>query len=392
MKILLIAVCSLGTGIVLISGCAEEAASGPQSSANHDHSDGASTHNEDTKSEPPVPSEQGPWPSAVVAETTYEFGSMPIGGELEHAFVIRNEGDADLHLVAGEPTCKCTAFELSTTTVRPGEEGNLLVRWVGKAKDDKFQHGGSVYTNDPTKKELRFSVTGIVDKEFDLFPEKEWMVGSLNAETGGKMQALIASRVFKEFEITAIDCKSPYVSTVVKSATQEILADVKAICGYTIDVTVSPDAPPGLMEESLTLKLDRVEEPIRVTVRARKAGPIQILPTPGVTFDKTVNGLKLGQFPTREGRQAELTLLVDTSEMSEPFTATTIETSPSFITAKLEAGAPLVGERSRYKLVIRIPPGVPRMERDRSSPGVVDIQTNHPSGQAIKLKVSFKTF
>ncbi|HIF01031.1 MAG TPA: DUF1573 domain-containing protein [Planctomycetes bacterium] len=390
MKSLLIAVFSFGPGILLISGCAEETASGPQGTANHDHSDGANADHQD--SEAPVPSEQGPWPSAVAEATEFDFGRMPIGGELEHAFVIRNEGDADLHLVAGEPTCKCTAFELSTTTIKPGEEGRLLVRWVGKLKDDSFQHGGPVYTDDPKNKELRFDVTGIVDMEFNLFPQGVWMIANASTESGGTMQAVIASHVHQEFEITAIDCESPYISTVVMPATQKTLAEYDAICAYTIDVTVSPDMPPGIMEESLVLKLDRIEEPYVVKVRAKKAGPIQILPTPGVTFDSTVNGLKLGQFPTHKGRQAELTLLVDTSEMSKPFAATSIETSPKFVTAELGPETKLGGQRSRYKLVIRIPPGIPRMERGRSSPGLIDIQTNHPSGQAIKLMVSFKTF
>ncbi|MEO2019706.1 MAG: DUF1573 domain-containing protein [Fuerstiella sp.] len=394
MKILIIAVFLFGPGIVLISGCAEEAASGPQDTAKHDHSDHATALHEDGDNSggPPIPSKQGPWPAAVTTAKSFNFGSMAVGDEQEHAFVIRNEGDADLHLMAGEPSCKCTAFELSSTTVRPGEEASLLVRWVGKMKDDSFQHGGPVYTNDPKNMELRFSVAGIVDIKFDLFPTGAWTVGNLNTESGGTMQAFIASRVFDKFEITSIDCESPYISTVVTPAAQEILDEHRASCGYTIDVAISPDMPPGFMEESLVLKLDRVEEPIKVTVRAHKAGPIKILPTPGVTFDSTVNGLKLGQFPTHKGRQAELTLLVDTSDMSEPFVATSVDTSPSFVTVELGPGTVLPGQRSRHKLIIGIPAGIPRTERDRSSPSQVDIQTNHPSGQAIKLKVSFRAF
>ncbi|MCP4508652.1 MAG: DUF1573 domain-containing protein, partial [Fuerstiella sp.] len=136
MKILLVAVFLSGAGIVLICGCAEEAASGPQNAAKHDHSDHADAHHEDGSNNgaPPIPSKQGPWPSAVTNVRTFDFGSMAVGDEREHSFVIRNEGDADLHLLAGEPTCKCTAFELSSTTVKPGEEASLLVRWVGKMK------------------------------------------------------------------------------------------------------------------------------------------------------------------------------------------------------------------------------------------------------------------
>jgi hypothetical protein len=394
MKIKLFAIFLLLHGVVSISGCANEAASEPRAETEHDHSDD-DTDDHDHSSEnqpPPVPSRQGPWPSAVAEEKTFDFGTMPVGGENEHAFVIRNDGDADLQLVAGEPTCKCTAFELSETTIKPGEEGTLFVKWAGKAKDDSFQHGGPVYTNDPKRQEIRFVVMGIVDMDFDIFPAQVWSIGNLSTKTGGAMQAVVVSRVYKEFEITDIEYESQYISTAISPAPQHVLDKFQGICGYTIDVELSPEIPPGLMEETLTLKLDRSDTPIDVMLRANMAGPIRILPTPGVTFDRMVNGLKLGQFPTNKGRQVELTLLVDTSDMTEPFAATSVDTSPGFVKAELIAAGQLAGGRSRYKLVVSVPPGVPRTERTRSSPGLVEIQTNHPSGQAIRIKISFKAF
>ncbi|MDG1894324.1 MAG: DUF1573 domain-containing protein [Fuerstiella sp.] len=394
MKILLSAIVVCVPGTLLISGCADEDALGPHTETAHDHANDGSTNHDDSTSTNSalVPAKEGPWPTVVADEDTFNFGSMAVGGEQEHAFVIRNEGQGDLNLVAGEPTCKCTAFELSRETVKPGEEGTLLVRWIGKFKDDAFQHGGSVYTNDPAKSEIKFSVKGIVDTDFELLPTSLWRVGEVSKESGGTMQAFVGSRIHKEFEITAIDCESQYVSTVVTRASQETLTKVDAISGYTIDVMVSSDMPPGLLEEELELKLDRTDSPFRVTITAKKDGPIRILPTPGVALDRTVNGLKLGQFPTNKGRRAELTLLVDTSGMSEPFAATSVESSPSFVKAKLVAAGDLPGGRSRHKLIIEIPPGIARMERDRATPGLIDMQTNHPSGQAIKLKLSFKAF
>ena len=396
MKIQLIAIFVVLPGVVSISGCANEAASEPRAETDHDHShDDSTDHDHADSSEnqlPPVPSKQGPWPSAVAEEKTFDFGTMPVGGEKEHAFVIRNEGDADLELMAGEPTCKCTAFELSDTTIKPGEEGTLLVRWAGKAKDDSFQHGGPVYSNDPKRPELRFVVMGIVDTDFDVFPSQVWPIGNLSTTEGGTMQGVVVSRVYQEFEITDIEYESQYISTAISPAPQQVLDEFQGISGYTIEVKLSPDVPPGLMEENLTLKLDRADAPIEIMLRANMAGPIRILPTPGVTFDRMVNGLKLGQFPTNKGRQVELTLLVDTSEMTEPFAATSVDTSPGFVKAELVPAGQLAGGRSRYKLAVSVPPGIPRTERTRSAPGLVEMQTNHPSGQAIRIKLSFKAF
>jgi hypothetical protein len=394
MKIQLIAVFLLLPGGVSISGCANEAASEPRAETEHDHSDdGTADHNHSSENQlPPVPSKQAPWPSAIAEEKTFDFGTMPVGGENEHAFAIRNEGDADLQLLAGEPTCKCTAFELSETTIKPGEEGTLLVRWAGKAKDDSFQHGGPVYTNDPKRQEIRFVVKGIVDTDFDVFPAQVWPISNVSPKTGGAMQAVVVSRIYKEFNITDLVCESQYISTAISPAPQQALDEFQGISGYMINVKLSPEIPPGLMEESLTLTLDRADAPIEVMLRAHMAGPIRILPTPGVTFDSMVNGLKLGQFPTNKGRQVELTLLVDTSDMTESFTATSVDTSPGFIKAELVPAGQLAGGRSRYKLVVSVPPGIPRTERTRSSPGLVEMQTNHPSGQAIRIKLSFKAF
>jgi hypothetical protein len=58
----------------------------------------------------PVPSATGPWPKAVVMGPVFMFGTMRVGDDKSHDFVIKNEGDADLILKTGKTTCKCTRF------------------------------------------------------------------------------------------------------------------------------------------------------------------------------------------------------------------------------------------------------------------------------------------
>lgn len=342
--------------------------------------------------ERPKPSEQGPWPKAIFDETEYSFGSMQVGTEKEHEFIIRNEGDAELKLQAGQPTCKCTAFELSDTVVGPGDQTKLLVRWIGKFKDQNFSHGGPVYTNDPANPEIRFSVGGLVDAAVDLLPEETWHMGGMSGETSLKTDGYIISRVFEDLKVDNIECDSPFIQTTVEKISSDELTEFKAVAGFKVLVTATSDLPPGLLETKLRFKLNRVEELVSVDLRASKPGPIRLLPMPGVTFSEASNGLMMGQFPASEGQKVSLLMLVNAEGMTEDLQLKTVDCNPSFASVSMEPMGSGSGETKRYKLTLEIPPGIPRTNRDASNPGRINIETNHPSGQSLQIRFAFKAF
>lgn len=346
---------------------------------------------EEPKLERPIPSATGPWPVVVAEEVLYEFGKMSIGTELEHIFTIVNEGEADLELVPGKPTCKCTAFTVANSTVKPGESTELTVRWKGKFKDSTFQHGGPVYTNDPEKPEVRFVVKGIVDANLDVLPEEMWSVGEVVGNEPGTMSGVVLSRVHESFSITEMKCESPHVSFESFPLTEDELASYDAVSGFSIKVDVDAAMPPGPLEEKLSISVDIDKAPLTVTVTANKPGPIRILPLPGVQWEKTSHTLRLGQFSSKKGREASVMLLVEESEGDEPLEFTNVDTSPSYLAASLERLGSVGATRARYRFTVKVPPGVPQTQRDSAKPGTMKITTNHPSGQVLKLKVLFKT-
>ncbi|MEZ6126345.1 MAG: DUF1573 domain-containing protein [Planctomycetaceae bacterium] len=350
---------------------------------------------ESTDEEPrPVVSKSGPWPKVTVEETHFEFGDMAVGTEREHTFVLRNDGEADLELVAGQPTCKCTAFELSKKTVKPGESSELLVRWIGKFKDQMFQHGGPVYTNDPERESVRFTVAGIVDADFEVQPTEKWNVGEIVSDQAGSMDAVVFSKIHDDFKITSIESDSPMVTTEISELTAEDMQKVHltADAAFKVKVTVSKDVPPGFLESHLAVGTSHSSTPFTITVTAHKAGPIRILPTPGVDFSEATHGLRLGQFPASEGRSVDLNVLVEESPDGPPLELKDVVSTPSFIELKLEPIQRSAGGKSRYKMTVRIPPGIPRSQRDVTDPATINAATNHPSGQDVFLKLSYKAF
>ncbi len=332
--------------------------------------------------ERPVASEKGPWPKVVAEELEFDFGRMVVGGEQDHVFTIRNEGDADLELLEGEPTCKCTKFELSRRVVPPGESAELTIRWVGKFKDANFAHGGRIYTNDPKLAEFGVRVV--------------WNVPTSIGEGGTKVEGYVLSRVFEDFEITGFKCDSPEFETTVTKLTPERIEGLEMrdgiLSGYEIAVAVKPDMKPGLIESKLHLTMNKGDGEATIKLHAKKDGPIRILPKPGVSWSVERNGLGLGRFRATDGRKASLILLVDHTDFEDNLEFTSVEAHPSFVNVELDSSHAGTGKRRRYSLNVSIPPGIPAMTRNRDDPATIKIQTNHPSGQSIDIKASFVAF
>ncbi len=344
----------------------------------------------------PEPSEKGPWPKVVAEEREFKFGRMVVGSKRDHVFIIRNEGEADLELLEGEPTCKCTVFQLNSRTVPPGESAELKVQWHGKFKDPNFQHGGRIYTNDPNSKELGIRVVGIVDTAFDVMPADTWNLPAVTTDGKSSMEGYVLSRVFDDFEVTSVECNSPYFEASVAKLTPEQIDEIAVregvLSGYTVAVSVVPDIPPGLAEATLELQTNKADEAMTIDLRARKEGPIRIVPMPGMTWSAEKNGLGLGRFRADKGRKASLILMVDHTEFDETLEFTSVDCDPGFVKVELDSSKATSGTKRRYQLNIEIPPGIPAMTRTRDEPARVNIQTNHPSGQSIDIKLAFGAF
>ena len=85
-------------------------------------------------------------------------------------------------------------------------------------------------------------------------------------------------------------------------------------------------------------------------------------------------------------------MLVEKEGMEVPLEFTEVNCSPSFLKVVLKPDGAAGEGVDRYKVSVKVPPGIPRIDRSTSNPGSVEIKTNHPSGQVFRMKVSFKAF
>ena len=345
--------------------------------------------------EKPTPSETGPWPAVLVPATDFQFGSMLVGTEREHVFKIKNAGSASLELVAGKATCKCTKFELSRSVVPPGEEAELQMRWHGKFNDMNFQHGGPVFTNDPKREKINFSVRGVVDSPVVITPADSWSLTAASGETGNT-KGYVFSRVHDDFKIESLTDAENILDTVARRLTktdaEELLHQKGVLCAYEVSVSLKPEARPGVLKTHIELSLDCTDEPSLIEFIGNKAGPIKILARPGTLWSETKNGLVMGRFPKEKGREQTLDLLVDQADMEGALELTSVTSDPAFLAVELGEGLAVGDSKFRYPLKIAIAPGIAAGSRSSQKPGKIKLQTNHPSGQQIEISISYTAF
>ncbi len=78
---------------------------------------------EESSSETVVAAQTG-MPKLSVDNQVHDFGDLKLNEKVEHTFVVKNEGTADLIILEAKPSCGCTVPDNYTKTpIKPGETG-----------------------------------------------------------------------------------------------------------------------------------------------------------------------------------------------------------------------------------------------------------------------------
>lgn len=341
----------------------------------------------------PTIAKSGPFPKVVVGQTVFPFGRMEVGQTNEHTFVLRNAGEADLEMTAGETTCKCTTFgfglDPKTATrkavLKPGESTTVVIAW--KSGDDSnraFRHGGSVFTNDPDNSEIKYAVEGSIEVSYELLPQV-WAIGNVYSDEPTRFRGSIASKVHSSFEIESAASKSGLIKINWEPMALELMAREAYLSGWTFSADIPPEIPVGLFEDKVEIRIKGRAEPLQVPVTARRYGQIRLQQMAGTGYSAEKALLQMGTFSPRDGRESRLLLTVDEKDMTEPFQLKDKKADPSFVTATLEPLGSPTGTVHRYVLKIAIPPGRPQAHRTTTNPGYIELATNHPTGESIKM-------
>jgi len=147
-------------------------------------------------------------PKLLVDQPDYNFGSVPQGERVLHAFKFMNAGDEPLLISKVRSSCGCTAVLLSEKRLEPGEEGEL------QSNFDSARFRGSVskkiylYSNDPQVPVKPLQIKGQVLELFSLVP-RQVNFGVVKSGETFKKQVALENRTEEPLLIVSVETTSP---------------------------------------------------------------------------------------------------------------------------------------------------------------------------------------
>ncbi len=109
---------------------------------------------------PPAEKAGGPAPAIMSPERVYNFGEMDNGNKVEHDFIVRNTGDAELTITAVKTSCGCTAAKPEKNKLAPGEEAAIHTTLSLRGRQGKQKKTVTVSSNDPKQPKYLLTIEG----------------------------------------------------------------------------------------------------------------------------------------------------------------------------------------------------------------------------------------
>jgi hypothetical protein len=111
-------------------------------------------------------------PKIVCAEPTFNFGEMENSRDVEHTFILKNEGDLSLEIKQVRPSCGCTVASISQNTIPPGGQAEVTTRLSLRGRQGAQHKIISVESSDPKQPTLVLALEGTAVEEMRVQPNQ----------------------------------------------------------------------------------------------------------------------------------------------------------------------------------------------------------------------------
>lgn len=99
---------------------------------------------------------------AIEIKKVHDLGQLSNGQVVDYTLHFKNKGKARLRIPSIETSCGCTSVIPSAEYFEPGEEGNIQVKILTEGKENTFAVSLTIFTNDPSNKEVKVVFTGTI--------------------------------------------------------------------------------------------------------------------------------------------------------------------------------------------------------------------------------------
>lgn len=219
-------------------------------------------------------------PSLQVSVEQHDFGTIDDTQPVKTQIAFVNKGSGALNIVEVHATCGCTVPQLSKKNYAPGESGVIEVSFNPHNKKGAQRQTVTITSNDPVNPRKDVAIMANVTPLVSIEPQVV-QFGQVVKGKGAKQTVKVVATIpnFKLAEVTTTDGKILGASM---GETKESV-DQKGANGATptvteVEMTLSPDAPVGMVQQNVTIRTSDPNRILNVTVVGEVLGDVNVQP------------------------------------------------------------------------------------------------------------------
>ena len=210
-------------------------------------------------------------PQIQCQEATYDFGSRDASETVEHTFILKNTGSADLEIKKVQPACGCTTAELDKNIIPPGDSAKIASKLTLAGRTGELQKPINIESNDPTNPTLQLLIKGIVSADFQISPST-MMLRKDSPEASASASVIVKSLKNEPFEILTSQSESGKLKI-----RWDKLPDEN---GFQVTANLEDRYEPGQYADKITLETNQpARKHLEISVLVLVPAPISVAPS-----------------------------------------------------------------------------------------------------------------
>lgn len=197
-------------------------------------------------------------PKIEVVPETKDAGTVAKGHVIDATFIIKNHGGSDLVISDARPSCGCTVASFDKV-IKPGGEGKLTSSVDTKTFTGPISKSILLVSNDPERPQMNLFVKATVKPFVDVLPQPFVRFSVIKGDSAGQDVMLVSEE--KTFKPAIAETSQPYVHAEILPAGDKDKIPGRAGEQYRLRISVTGDAPDGLLNAPIRLNTGVAEQP-----------------------------------------------------------------------------------------------------------------------------------
>jgi hypothetical protein len=215
------------------------------------------------------------WAQKMFSATNHDFGHVARGAKAEFAFEVQNLYEEDIHIADVRTSCGCTTPTITKPTLKTWEKGSIVATLNTRSFVGQRSSTLTVVIDKPYYAEVQLNIAGFIHSDVDFQPGVA-SLGDVDQGSPAQQEVVVTYRGFANWQISDVRSANSHLEVELSDPTR-----LQGMVSYKMVVRLKPDAPPGSLQDQLTIVTNDQRMPtVSLPVEGRVLPPLSINPSP----------------------------------------------------------------------------------------------------------------